>query len=80
MKESNAVAEGVESGDRRNRMRWPKESNAMAEGVECDGWRRRMLWLEETEHEPLNRFYTIPHRDNNIKIIVFHLFALRFSH
>ena len=72
------MAEGVESGDQRNQMRWLEETNAMAEGVECDGRRRRMRWLEETEHEPLNRFYTIPHRDNNIKIVVFYLFTLRF--
>ena len=79
LKESNAVAEGVECDGWRSRMRRLKETNAMAEGGESDGWRRLMLWLEETEHEPLNRFYTIPHRDNTLKIIVFHLFALRFS-
>lgn len=73
------MAEGVECISRMRRLRGQKESNAMAEGVECDGRRRRMRWLEETEHEPLNRFYMIPHRDNNIKIIVFHLFALCFS-
>ena len=46
----------------------------MAEGVESGDRRSRMRWLEEEEHEPLNRFfYTIPHRDNNIKIVVFHI-------
>ena len=73
------MAEGDESDGRRRRMRWLEETNAMAEGVECNARGRRMLWQEETEHEPLNRFYTIPHRDNTLKIIVSHLFALRFS-
>ena len=45
LKESNAVAEGVESGDQRNQMRWLEETNAMAEGDECDGWRRRNMNL-----------------------------------
>ena len=72
------MAKGDECISRMRRLRWLKESNAMAEGDECDGRRRRMRWLEETEHEPLNRFYTIPHRDNNIKIVVFYLFTLRF--
>ena len=78
-KETNAIAEGVECDSWRSRMRWLEESNAVTGGDECCDRRRRMLWLEETEHEPLNRFYTIPHRDNTLKIIVFHLFALRFS-
>ena len=37
LKETNAMAEGVECDGRRRRMRWPKETNAMAEGDECDG-------------------------------------------
>ena len=36
------MAEGVESDDQRNRMRWLEESNAMAEWDGCGGWRRRM--------------------------------------
>ena len=64
LKETNAIAEGVEYSDRRRRMRWPKETNPMAEG---DG-----TWTFESF------FYTIPHRDNNIKIVIFHTFALRF--
>lgn len=77
-KETNPVAGGDECDGRRRRMRWLKESNPMAEGVECNARGRRMLWQEEAEHEPLNRFYTIPHRDNNIKIVVFHLFTQHF--
>ena len=58
----------------------------MAEGIEYDGRRRRIRRVKEpnpiVERDgtcTLNRFYTIPHRDNNIKIVVFHIFALRFS-
>ena len=47
------MAEGVESGDQRNRMRWLEETNAMAEGDKCYGRRRRMQWLEETHSENL---------------------------
>lgn len=39
-------------------MRRLKESNPVTERIEYDGRGRRMLWLEETEHEPLNRFFT----------------------
>ena len=71
--ETNAIAEGVECDSWRSRMQWLKESNPMTEGDECDGWRRRNmnLWIVF--------FYTIPHRDNNINIVVFHILALRFS-
>ena len=48
LKESNAMAEGVECDGRRRRMRWLEELNAMAEGVECDGRRRRIRWPKET--------------------------------
>ena len=48
LKETNAMAEGVECSDRKRRMRLLKESNAIAEGVECGGWRSRMRWPEET--------------------------------
>ena len=37
LKETNAMAEGVECISRMRRLRWQKESNAMAEGDECDG-------------------------------------------
>lgn len=53
LKETNAMAEGVECSDRRRRMRLLKESNAIAEGVECSDRRRRMLWQEETHSEHL---------------------------
>ena len=78
--ESNALAEWVDCIRWMRRLRWLNETAAVTEGVESDDRRRRMRWLEEEEeHEPLNRFfYTIPHRDNNIKIVVFHIFALRF--
>ncbi len=48
LKESNAMAEGVECDGRRRRIRWPKESNAMAGGVEYDGWRRRLRRIDKT--------------------------------
>ena len=48
LKESNAIAEGVECDSWRSRMRWLEESNAVAEGDECDSWRSRMQWPEET--------------------------------
>ena len=43
LKESNAIAEGVECGDWRSRMRWLEESNAVTEGVKCCGRRRHIL-------------------------------------
>ena len=68
------MAEGDECISRMRRLQWLRESNAVAKGDESDGRGRRMRWPKETEHEPLNRFfYTIPHRDNNIKIVVFHI-------
>ena len=86
LKESNALAEWDGCGGWRSRMRWLKESNAVTGGDECDSWRSRMQWPEETNavaggdgNMYLNRFYTIPPRDNNIKIVVFHTFTLRFS-
>lgn len=53
LKETNAIAEGVECCDRRRRMLWLEESNAIAEGVECSAQRRRMQWQEETHSEHL---------------------------
>ena len=43
------MADGVECGGRRSRIRWPKESNTMAEGDECCGCRRRIRWQKETK-------------------------------
>ena len=42
------MAEGVECGGRRSRMRWLKESNEEAEGDECCGWRRRLRRINKT--------------------------------
>lgn len=53
LKETNAMAEGVECSDRRRRMRLLKESNAVAGGVECGDRRSQMLWQEETHSEHL---------------------------
>ena len=48
LKETNAIAEGVECNSWRSRMQWLKETNAIAGGVECGGRRSRIRWPKES--------------------------------